>query len=163
MIGTATPVPAAMPVRTLLEDLLGRQVEVTPAEPINPQEERATTMAAYVDDALRLRMVGVCDIPFSAFAGASIGLVPQAAAQLAVEDGLLPVTIQDNLYEVLNICAALLNAEGLPHVKLHAVHYPGSTPPSQVMAMACTLGRRLDLRVDIAGYGTGRFSLVGLP
>ena len=120
-------------------------------------------MAAYVDDALRLRMVAVCDIPFSAFAGASIGLVPQAAALLAVEDGLLPTTIQDNLYEVLNICAALLNAEGLPHVKLHAVHYPGSTPPGPVMAMACTLGRRLDLRVDIAGYGTGRFSLVGLP
>ena len=163
MIAAVTPVPAAKPVRDLLGDLLGRQVEVRPGEPISPDEDRRITVASYVDDALRLRMVGVADLAFSAYAGAAIGLVPAAGAQQAVEDRALPTLIQDNLYEVLNICAALLNAEGLPHVKLHAVDYPGSTPPAQVLAMACTLGRRLDLVVDIAGYGTGRFSLVGMP
>lgn len=160
---TETPIPPAKPVRDLLEDLLGRDVDVRPGAPLSPEHDRSTTVAVYVDDALQLRLVGVADLAFSAYAGAAIGLVPAGAAQAAVEDRLLPSNIQDNLYEVLNICAALLNAEGLPHVKLHTVHFPGATPPHQVLSVACTLGRRLDLEVDIAGYGTGRFSLVGLP
>ena len=163
MIAAVTPVPAPKLVRDLLEDLLGRQVDVRPGEPLSPEDDRATTVAVYVDDSLTLRLVGVADLAFSAYAGASIGLVPVGGAELAIEERSLPSTIEENLYEVLNICASLLNAEGLPHVKLHAVHYPGSVPPPQAHAMACTLGRRLDLVVDIAGYGTGRFSLVGMP
>ena len=71
------------------------------------------------------------------------------------------MTVQENLYEVLNVLASLFNAEGLPHVKLHDAFYPGAAPaPSDVRAYACVLGRRLDLVVDIGGYGSGRFSLV---
>ena len=160
---TATPIPPAKPVRDLLEDLLGRDVDVRPGEPLSPDDDRSTTLAVYVDDALGLQVVAVADIGFAAYAGAAIGLVPAGAARGAVADRSLPSNIEENLYEVLNICAALLNAEGVPHVRLHTVHYPGSTPPPQPLSVACTLGRRLDLVVDIAGYGTGRFSLVGLP
>jgi len=160
---TTTPLPPAKPVRDLLEDLLGRDVDVRPGEPLSPDDDRSTTLAVYVDDSLQLQLVAVADIGFAAYAGAAIGLVPAAAAQDAVRDGSLPSNIADNLYEVLNVCASLLNAEGVPHVRLHTVHYPGAVPPPQPLSVACTLGRRMDLEVSIAGYGRGRFSLVGLP
>jgi hypothetical protein len=163
MIAAVTPVPAPARVRELLGDLLGRQVDVRPGEPLTPADDRTTTVAVFVDDSLTLRLVGMADLAFSAYAGASIGLVPVGAAERAIEEGALPATLEENLREVFRTCASLLNAEGLPHVRLLSVHHPGSVPPPQVHATACTLGRRLDLEVDIAGYGTGRFSLVGMP
>jgi hypothetical protein len=160
MIAAVTPVPAPKLVRDLLEDLLGRQVDVRPGEPLSPEDDRATTVAVYVDDSLTLRLVGVADVAFSAYAGASIGLVPVGRAELAVEERSLPETIEENLYEVLNICAALLNAEGVPHVKLYGMYGPGTVPPVDVSGFARTIGRRLDLQVTVAGYGAGRLSLV---
>lgn len=159
----ASPIPDPKSVRDLLGDLLDRQVEVRPAEPLSPQDTDLTTMAVYVDDTLTMRLVGVADLPFAAYAGGAIGLVPPGGAAIAVEEGSLPKSVQENFYEVLNICAALFNADGVPHVKLHAVHFPREQVPAQATTLACVLGRRLDLEVDIAGYGTGRFSFVGMP
>jgi len=163
IVPTSTPLPPAKPVRDLLEELLGRDVDVRPGEPLSPDDDRSTTLAVYVDDSLQLQLVGVADIAFAAYAGAAIGLVPAAAAKEAVAGRLLPSNIAENLYEVLNICASLLNADGVPHVRLHEVHFPGATPPPQAVSVACTVGRRLDLVVTIAGYGAGRFSFVGMP
>jgi hypothetical protein len=39
----------------------------------------------------------------------------------------------------------------------------GELAPSDVRARALTLGRRVDLRVGLAGYGSGRLSLVREP
>ncbi|MGZ4699007.1 MAG: hypothetical protein ACXVY4_16180 [Oryzihumus sp.] len=159
-----TPVPLPKPVRDLLGDLLDRRVEVQVAEAAYaPEPGEPATYAVYVDDAMRTRAVGVADLAFSAFAGAAIGLIPPNGAQVAIEEKSLPAAMQENLYEVLNVLASLFNAEGLPHVKLHAAYSPGGAgAPSDARAYACVLGRRLDLEVEIGGYGSGRFSVVGV-
>lgn len=155
-------IPAPLQVRELLEDLLGRGVEVAPTEPWAPMGWVQGTYAVYVDDSLVVRCVGVCDLPFSAHAGAAIGLLPPGTAEEAVEAKEISEAIAENLYEVLNICAALQNAEGAPHMKLHQVHHIGGTAPPQVAQLAAVLGQRLDLKVKIAGYGEGRLSFVGV-
>ena len=157
---STTPVPSAMAVRDMLADLLGRNVEVRSSLPYAPSPSDPTTIAVYVDDQTVIRAVGVVDLGFSARAGAAIGLVPSPTADEAVESGLLSDTLAENLHEVLNIAASLLNAEGVVHVKLHEMYAPGTTPPVQIAECMQALGRRLDLRVDISGYGKGRFSLV---
>jgi len=162
MSTAATHLPAAYDVRTLLEELLGRPVEVNPGPPWAPLGGEKGTFALYVDDRLAIRAVGVCDLPFSAYAGAAIGLVPPTTAAAAVADGALDQNTQENLYEVLNICAALYNVDGAPHMKLHQVLHVGADVAPQVQALSAVLGRRLDLRVDIPGYGAGRISFVGV-
>lgn len=157
-----TPVPASKDVRDLLEQLLDRGVEVAPGDPYAPADGERATLAVYVDDQMHTRAVAVADLPFSAYVGAAIGLLPVGGAEAALEDKALSPTLRENLHEVLNIVAALLNPEGAPHVRLYAMHAPGEVPPIDVSGFARTLGRRLDLRVDVAGYGSGRFSLVGL-
>lgn len=116
----------------------------------------------YVDDATIVRAVMVADLPFSAYAGAAIGLVPVHGAESAIAEKKLPETLEENLNEVLNIAASLLNAEGLPHLRLYQVYAPGNLPPADVSNCARILGGRLDLAVEIAGYGKGRLSVVVL-
>lgn len=162
-MGTAlTPVPAPKDVRDLFAGLLGRRVEVAPADPYAPGDGERATLAVYVDDQMRTRAVAVADLPFSAYVGAAIGLIPVGGVEAALEDKELSPVLRENLHEVLNVAASLLNAEGLPHVRLYAIHAPGEVPPIDVSGFARTLGRRLDLHVEVSGYGSGRFSVVGL-
>ncbi len=160
---TRPRVPNPKPVRDLLADLLGRSVDLTVSNPYAPMVGEPSTLAVFVDDATVVRAVMVADLAFSAYAGAAIGLVPLPGAESAIEDRQLPQAMQENLSEVLNICASLLNAEGLPHVRLYQVYAPGGAAPApELVACAQTLGGRLDLRVEIGGYGAGRFSVVVL-
>ncbi len=160
--GPLDGVPSPKAVRDLLAGLLGRDVDVAVVEPFAPEPGRPATFAVYVDDALRARAVAVADLAFSAFSAAAIGLVPVRAARTAVERRALTPMLQENLAEVLDVCAALFTADGEPHVRLHAVYPVGVPAPSDVVAFAGVLGRRIDLETTIASYGVGRLSLVRL-
>ncbi len=162
MTTAATHLPVPYQVRTLLEELFGRPVEVRPSAPWAPLNGEPGTFALYVDDSYVVRAIGVCDVRFSAYAGAAIGLMPPGTAETAVKERVLDTMTQENLYEVLNICAALYNVEGATHMKLHEVTHVGATAAPQVQALSAVLGRRLDLSVEISGYGSGRLSFVGV-
>jgi ABC-type transporter lipoprotein component MlaA len=68
--------------------------------------------------------------------------------------------LSENLREVLNVAASLLDVDGASSLRLHAVYPLGAGAPTDVVAYAGTLGRRLDLVTTIASYGVGRFSMV---
>lgn len=151
--------PTPQQIRELLADLLGRDATLSPAAPFAPGADNAS-VAVYVDDYLRITALVACDLPFSAYAGAALGLVPAGGAHSAVEEGALPDGLRDNLYEVLNIAASMFNAPGAEHLRLHELHPAGVPLPPMVRAQALTLGRREDVSVDISGYGQGRLSVV---
>jgi hypothetical protein len=155
-----THLPVPKQIRDLFADLLDREVTLTPAAPQAPGPNTPTTVAVYVDDQLRISAVMVLDIELSAYAGAAIGLVPVAGADEAIEEGTLTETLRGNLFEVLNIAASMFNVPNHDHMRLHEVHPAGATLSPQARAMAFTLGRREDFRVDIAGYGAGHVSIV---
>jgi hypothetical protein len=146
----------------MLEELLGRSVEVSPCAPWAPIGAEIGTIAVFVDDSLVVRAVGLCDLPFSAYAGAAIGLLPADVASEAVADKTVSPTIAENLYEILNIASALYNVDDHPHMRLYQVHHIGEPAPPEVQALGGVLGQRIDLSVRIAGYGEGRLSLVGV-
>lgn len=155
-----THVPSPKQVRDLLGDLLGREVDLGPASPFAPGPTTPASVAVYVDDALMIRALVAADLPFSAYAGGAIGLVPVAAAEAAVDEGALTETLAENLYEVLNVAASLFNVPDADHLRLHELHPAGAQVPPPVRAAALTLGRREDLWIDIAGYGKGALSIV---
>jgi hypothetical protein len=152
--------PAEIDVRRLLVDLLGRDVALHLATPFAPGPKLPATFAVYVDDAMRIAAVVTCDLAFSARAGAALGLVPTRVVQRNLEAGSLDETLRENLYEVLNVTAALFNLRPSAHLRLHTVHHVGDPVPPRVHALALTLGRRLDVGLDVAGYGHGRLSFV---
>ncbi len=152
--------PQPKQLKDLLAELLGRDVTLSPATPFAPAPDTAASVAVYVDDQLRISALILCDLAFSAHAGAAIGLIPVGGAQAAIDDGKITDTITENLYEVLNIAASMFNVAGADHLRLHALHPAGPPLDPQLRISALTLGRREDLTIDIAGYGSGAVSVV---
>ena len=76
---------------------------------------------------------------------------------------MLTPLLEENLREVLNIAVTLFNVPGAEHLRLYAVHAAGTALPQDVLARALTLGRRTDVNVDVAGYGSGVLSVVLTP
>jgi hypothetical protein len=156
-----TPLPVAQAIRELAEGLLGRAVEVRPAHAgVDLKRNRENLVGAYVTDTGQLRAVVLVDLAAAARVGAALGLAPRSAADDAIKAGLLPVGLGENVAEVLNVAASLFNAEGAPHLRLLAV-YGGDAPvPADVAAAAAAFAPRLDLELDVSGYGTGGWSVV---
>ena len=152
--------PAPKEIRDQLAGLLDRDITLTPSAPLAPTPANPCTIGVYVDDLLQVTALTSFDLALSAYAGAAIGLMPVVAAETAVDEGILDETLRENVYEVLNIAAALFNVDGATHVRLYDVHHAGVAVPPDLLARAVTLGRREDLALDIKGYGSGRLSVV---
>lgn len=151
--------PGLLPVRNMLEDLLGREVTVTPADAVVAADLPTMVVAVYVDGAGRLAAVLGMDLPLAANAGAALGLMPPGAAEDSIEDKQLSPMLAENVQELCNILTGLLNREGAPHVSLHQVFVPGEALPSDAAAQMLAYGQRLDVKVEIARYGAGVFAL----
>jgi hypothetical protein len=158
-----SPLPGAKDVRDLLEGMLGRDVELTTGGAmVDPGADSGAQVGVYVDRNLGLRAIVVADLPLAARAGAAIALMPAGAAEVAIEEGQLSPALYENAYEILNVTASLFNAEGAPHVKLDACYAPGEALPADVAQWVLAYVRRLDLDVDVKGYGPGRLSVLAL-
>src|SRR3712207_1536356 len=109
-----------------------------------------------------LRAVVVADLALAARAGAAIALMPAGGAEVAIEESALSQALFENAYEILNVMASLFNVGEHPHVKLDGCWAPGDAVPADVAQWVLSYVRRLDLDVDVKGYGTGRLSVLAL-
>lgn len=155
-----TRVPTAKAVRDLIADLIGREVTVAPGEPVVLGAGVSGTAAVYVTDKLHMAAIAVLDLPLSAYLGGALGLLPVGGVQDLLEEGSVSSSAMDNVHEILNVASALFNVPGAPHVKLYSLISPGDLAPTDVSGVMKSIGRRLDLAVDVPGYGSGALSLV---
>ncbi len=154
-----TPVPTAFEVRELFEGMLGREVtwngDVRAVDVLD-----GACVAMYVYDTGQVGALALVDIPLTARAGSAIGLLPPAAAEKAVHDEMITPMQFDNMAEILNVAASLLNKPDTPHLKLRDTFAPRETLPAEVSQLALQQGSRIDGELTIPGYGTGRISVV---
>jgi len=151
--------PNPKDVRDLFEDLLNRPVTVNIADPLKDADVKRTMVNLYVDDALKLAAVIGLELPLAAYTGAALGLIPAGGAQDCVEGGTLTAMIAENVTEAANIMASLLNGPGKRHVRMYQRFLPGEAPPPDATGYLLALGRRLDLDIEVTGYGSGRLSV----
>jgi hypothetical protein len=152
------PLPGRAVVRHLVEDLVGRPVELCDGDPV--PADPTNVVAVYVDDMLGLAAAIVVDLAGAARLGSALGLLPRGAVDDAVDERRLSGLLQENCYEVLNVLAATLNVAGAPHVRLYEMYGPNVSLPADVAALAARTGERLDVVLSIAGYGDVRVSVV---
>lgn len=156
-----TPLPNAKDVRDLLEGLLGRDVDVTTGGAmVDPGSAGGALVGVYVDAHLTIRAIVVADLALAARAGAAIALVPAGGAEVAIEEERLSVALAENAREILNVTASLFNGDGAPHVRLDGCWAPGDGIPPDVARWVLSHVPRLDLTVDVRGYGAGRLSVL---
>ncbi|WP_448626322.1 hypothetical protein [Geodermatophilus sp. URMC 64] len=152
--------PAAKDVRDMLAGLLGKPVTVNPGPPVTPTEKNPVSVAVYVDPQMAINALCVMDLAASAYTGGALALLPPGGCQDAVEeDGELTGLMAEALHEVVNVLSAMFNVPGAPHSKLHKLYAPGEDLPGDVAGMLANFNR-IDLAVEVPGYGKGGLSLV---
>jgi hypothetical protein len=156
-------IPAPLAVRNLFEDLLGRDVTVSPGGQLEQADLPTATLAIFTDTAQQIYAVLGMQLSLAANAGAALGLLPAGAAEDSIDEKKLTPALSENVFELCNVLTSLLNVEGAPHVKLYQVVYPGMSIPTDAGALLMALGRRLDLTVEVGRYGKGKFSLSLAP
>lgn len=149
--------PAPKDVRDLLEGLLGKDVTVSPGDPVSLNDGAA--LAVYVDPQLTTNAVCLVDVPLAAWFAGALALLPKGGLEDAIEDGELSDMHLEVVYEVVNVAAALFNGGGVTHSKLYKLYAPGEAVPGDLAGLAAGFNR-IDLSVDVAGYGTGALSIV---
>jgi hypothetical protein len=145
-------------VRNTIQDLIGRDVDLKDGNP--PETKSTNVVAVYVTDKLATSALAVIDLECAARLGGSLGMVPRMVVDEAIKARELPTTLEENCYEVLNVLAAVFNLPNLPHVRLYHMYAPNATLPPDIAALGAMLGSRMDVELNISGYGTGLMSIV---
>ena len=157
---TTVVLPAAKDVKDMLSGLLGKAVAVNPGPPVTPTEKSPVSVAVYVDPGMAINALCVMDLAASAYTAGALALLPPGGCQDAVEeDGELTSMLAEALHEVVNVLSALFNVPGAPHSKLHKLYAPGEDLPGDVAGMLANFNR-IDLAIEVPGYGKGGLSLV---
>jgi hypothetical protein len=149
--------PTAKDVRDLLESLFGKDITVAPGAPVSLNDKPA--VAVYVDPTMATTALCVLDIRLAAWFAGALALLPKGGLEDAVEDGELSAMHLEAVYEVVNIAASMFNGEGVNHSKLYKLYAPGESLPSDIAGLAAAFNR-IDLVVDVDGYGKGDLSIV---
>jgi hypothetical protein len=157
---TTVLLPAAKDVRDMLSGLVGKEVAVSPGAPVTPEPNRPVTVAIYTAPDMSVNALCVMDLGASAYTAAALALLPPGGAQDAVEeDKELSPMLLEALHEVVNVLSALFNTPGAPHSKLNKLVADGEEIPGDVAGMLAGFNR-LDLALEVPGYGKGGLSLV---
>jgi hypothetical protein len=154
--------PSPEATMRMLADLVGRRVVVTKTAKLVKTDVAAA--AAYVDGAGEIRFVALANVAFLASAGASLALIPVGQVADAIKSKVVPPTILENSFEILNIASVLMNElDGAVHVKIASLDLT-SKVPDRVRTAIDAAAASLDLEVEITGYPKGRLSfLVAKP
>ena len=156
------PAPALLPnpkdVRDLLEGLLGKDVTVAPGDPVSLNDDKPA-LAVYVDPAMATTAIVLVDIRLAAWCAGALALLPKGGLEDAIDEGELSEMHLEVLYEVVNVTAALFNGGGVTHSKLYKLYAPGEALPGDLAGLAAAFNR-IDLSVEVAGYGSGSMSIV---
>ena len=152
--------PAAKDVRDMLSGLVGKEIAVSPGAPVTPEPNRPVTVAIYTAPDMSVNGLCVMDLGASAYTAAALALLPPGGAQDAVEeDKELSPMLLEALHEVVNVLSALFNTPGAPHSKLNKLVADGEGIPGDVAGMLAGFNR-IDLALEVPGYGKGGLSLV---
>ncbi len=154
----SSPLPSRAAVRGLVEDLVGRPVELRDGDPV--PSSTTNVVAVYVNDALALSAAIIVDLPGAARIGGALGMMPRGGVDDAIEEQDVSGMLRDNCYEVLNVLASVFNTPGAPHVRLYEMYGPHASLPADVAALTTTIAERMDVVLSIAGYGDALLSVV---
>ena len=152
--------PAAKDVKEMLSGLVGKPVSVSPGAPVTPEPNRPVTVAIYTAPDMSVNALCVMDLGASAYTAGALALLPPGGCQDSVEEDreLSPIQLEA-LHEVVNVLSALFNTPGAPHSKLNKLVKDGEDVPGDIAGMLAAFNR-LDLALEVPGYGKGAMSLV---
>jgi hypothetical protein len=154
-------VPDTKEVSRMLTFLLGREVKVAKGSRIRTGARDVYTLAVFVNEAKE--PVGMCatDFGMAANVGAALSLFPPHKARQCVKDLDMEPELWENTLEVYNVVSRFFHDghEGMVH--LGPTFQSGDDVPRDIKRLMRRSKARVDLVVDIQGYGRGTMALIG--
>lgn len=148
-------IPTPESTTSLLAMILGDGISVKDAEVTDFTTQH---VAKFVDPDDKLVAILGCDIPFVAYSGAALSMIPVGAAEDMISDNDLSDTVQANFYEVMNICSKLMLSDTSLHLRLTDVVPPGESV--DFVAELSEAGNCLGFDIDIPSYGKGKMGFL---
>ncbi|MBL8768672.1 MAG: hypothetical protein JNL94_14945 [Planctomycetes bacterium] len=154
-------IPAPDAVARLFNDLLGRRVVAKKSavkQAVTPRSPGAFGLYGPGDD--QIDGIVFCDVALACYSGAALSLIPAATVQQSVRAGKMADGTFENFSEVLNIARGWFDTPGQPPVKLRRCVPAPCDLPKELIALLLKPAERLDLDIEIDGYGAGKMLLV---
>ena len=149
--------PTADAVSKLIASLVGKNVTAKPG-PALKELPKGGVVVVCVDEAQAVVAIMVTDVAMAAAAGASLAMIPAAAAQDAARNGALPPNMAENFREVTNVMTSLLTTGSGRAVR--QAEFSVGAVPAQAGGVMSNSSERLDLEVEVQGYGKGALSIL---
>lgn len=116
----------------------------------------------YIDDNDVPVSLVVADRKFAAYLGGALTLMPPDTANAAAESGDFNATIMSNVREVFNILSRIYMDGSSPHLRFAEVRMNKGELTGEEQNVMNNIAARLDMRMEVPGYGAGLCSLVTL-
>lgn len=142
--------PDTQSIASILEMIFGEGVEVTDAEVIDFDDKHVATFMSREQELVALC---ACDLPFVAYSGAALSMIPANTAKDMANGGGLTEAVLSNFHEVMNICSKLMMSETSAHLRLDKTLAPDQSA-SAVTALDASASTSV-FNVDIPRYGKG--------
>lgn len=154
--------PDSEDVREVLHGLLGRDVTVNRIAPSSLKIDAKLVVGLYAREDGKVGGLAIADLEVAAYSGAALSLLPIGVANESIEDGTIEDSLLENFQEVLNVGSRWFTAKGNPHVTLAEAYPPGTRLPDDVRRAMVSPAERMEMLVEISGYGEGRFRLYAM-
>ena len=149
-------------IKDVLEGMVGRDVALeTSAKQMAPIDAVGGFVATFIDDEQKLCALLGWSVEAAAYVGGCLGLVPPKMTKEMATDKYLRSDIVENITEVSNVISTALNKPGNPHVRMAQTYFPTSTAPDDITKHLFAHSARLDVDVNVSGYGAGQLTIVG--
>jgi hypothetical protein len=153
--------PAPKLLKDVLDGLTGKPVNLTPrSRRLSSVDATGGAIGMYVDDKNKPRALCGWSLSAAAYAGCAFALLPPAQAQKIVKDRYLPDDCVEAVYELSNVLSSALAEEGNPHVRLSNLYHPAAAAPTDFLKLMYESHPRMDLELEVPGYGSGLLSIV---
>lgn len=142
--------PPSAALTPFLRDLLGTDVSLTEvAAPAPNDPEVMPHLTFFLDDENYIVMKAAGDLPFVAYAGCALAMIPAGRAEETVTTGKLEEDVDECYREVMNVLTRTVNENSGKHVRL----VPGMRPTEDQLV---EVGSSIAYEVNVERYGTGR-------
>lgn len=153
----ATTIDPNAIARLFQQILLGRVVKAEKIPPFHLTPVDPSVTAAYSTNQEAVAGVCIADLDLVHRAGAALCMIP---ADARLKAATLDPGLADNFNEILNICAQLFAGVDRRRVSLSSLSLSSEARPTAVAALIAAPPWRLDVKLSIADYGSGRMSLL---
>ncbi|MEZ0123190.1 MAG: hypothetical protein AB9Q22_08290 [Candidatus Reddybacter sp.] len=146
------------PSKAELKDMLGMlftNLEVKDCDPVDLGTDDLF-FGLYLDDDDTPATLVVCDLPFSAYLGSSMTMLPPPIAADVIKSGKLEDMMVGNLKEVMNIVSRLFMLRGGAHLRFSTLHPASESLPEAVSSLLTNIEKQVFFDVEVPRYGAGK-------